>query len=114
AALPDVAAGSSPAVMVADVAGEQPLHESAEVAIVAGPEDEMKVIGHEAEGGDAHGDAFGGLGEQFEEVAVVGRVVKDACAAVTAVEDVVADAADGGPSGARHGMRLTRIAGSVN
>jgi len=106
AALPDVAATAMAAVVAADVAGEQPLHESAEVAIAAGPEDEVEVIGHQAEGGHAHGQALAAGGEQVEKGAVVGLVVEDAGAAVAAIDDVIADAADGCPSGSRHGASV--------
>ena len=55
AALQQMAAGVVGQAVAADAGVLQPVHPTAEVAIVAGPDDEVKVIGHEASGEQAHG-----------------------------------------------------------
>jgi hypothetical protein len=88
--------------VAADVGGQQPLHPAGEVAIVARPEDKVEVVGHEAVAADPHGQSLAGQWEQIDECLEVGVIVEDASAAITAVDDVVADVSDGSASGAGH------------
>ena len=91
AALPDVTRATMAFVVTADVCGEEPLHPAGEVTVLAGPEDEVEMVGHEAVAADAHGEAFAGEGHEIDEGLIVVVVVEDAGAAVAAVDDVVAD-----------------------
>jgi len=56
-ALPHVAAGAVMAMITPHVAGQQPLHEPAQVAVVVRPEHEVKMIRHQAEAHDPHRQA---------------------------------------------------------
>ena len=78
------------------------MHPAGEVAIVARPEDKVEVVGHKAVAADSHGQPLAGQWEQIDECLEVGVVVEDARAAITTVDDVVADVSDGGASSARH------------
>ena len=115
-ALPHVAARlSATLTMISpDVRRQQPLHVAAEIAIVAGPEDQVKMVGHEAEGEQPHVDAFVGGEQQIEEAAMVFVRMEDLHAAVAAVDDVVADAADGGAGGAWHGGEPNRAGAALS
>jgi hypothetical protein len=46
-ALPDVSTRSIMPQVAANMSGQQPVHPAAEVAIGAGPEDQVKVFGHQ-------------------------------------------------------------------
>lgn len=115
-ALPHVAAGPSATLSMIppDMRRQQPLHVSTEVVIVAWPEDQVKMVGHEAEGEQPHVDAFVGGQQQIEEAAMVLVGVEDLHAAVAAVDDVVADAADGGAGGAWHGGEPNRARAALS
>src|SRR5205085_2220773 len=61
AALPDMAAASVALPVAVDVGGQQPLHPPAQVPIPARPEDQVEVVGEQAEPDQAHGQAGTGL-----------------------------------------------------
>lgn len=67
----------------------QPSHESGQVAIASGPEDEVEVVGHDAVGQHPHGVARGGVGEDAEEGAIIAVVVEDRGAGDGAVQGVI-------------------------
>jgi len=102
AALPDVAAVAVAGRMAADVGGHGPVHPPARVAVLAGPDDEVEMVGYEALAEQPHRDAQANLGEQAEECGVVPLVTEDLNPGVAPVEDVVAGAAGRGPDGSRH------------
>jgi hypothetical protein len=86
-----------------DMGGQQPVHPAAEIPIVMRPESQVEVVGHQAGGQDAHRDWHGGLGDHVQEGVRVLGLVEDLGAGVTAVADMVGEAAPGGASGAWHG-----------
>ena len=92
--LPDVAGCFVSAAVSLHVRVQQSMHPNTEVAVLARPEDEMKVIRHEAEREYPHGDRGAGDLEAAEELTIIARLVKDSLARVPAIEDVVADATD--------------------
>lgn len=55
------------------------------------------MVRHQAESQQPGGQTLVGRGEQFNELDIIVFIVKDACATGAAVEDVIADAADGSP-----------------
>jgi len=73
----------------------EPAHEVGEVGglVLAGPEDEVEVAGHEDVGEDAHGEAGVGLFEGAFEGGVIGGFLEDAVAGGGEVEDVVSGVA---------------------
>ena len=74
--------------VAADVRGHQPVHPAAQVAVVAGPQGQVEVVGHQAVGQDAHGRADHGLGHHVDEGIIIVGLVKDGGTGVAAVEDV--------------------------
>ena len=72
----------------------------------------MKVIGHDAPGGDAHRDALQGLAEQAGEGVEVFIVVEHRRLGVASGDDVIGHVGDGGARGARHGRSLTHRLGA--
>ena len=56
-ALPHVPAAAMPPMMPPDMRGHHPLHPSPEVAVVARPEQQVKMVRHHAVPGHPHGDA---------------------------------------------------------
>lgn len=93
AALINVATAVIMLVVAADMSGEQPHHVGAEIAVVAGPEGEVEMVGHQAIGEQTHGEAFSRLAQQFDEGGEVAVFLEDGASGVAAVEDVVAVAA---------------------
>jgi hypothetical protein len=90
-------------VVAADVRGEEPAHEVAELAVLTGPERQVEMVGHQAIGEQTDGHALAGFPDEREEGGVIAVLAEDPLAAIAPVEDVVAIAADGGARGAWHG-----------
>lgn len=95
AALVDMAAAVVVLVVTADMSGEQPHHVFTQIAVAAWPEDEVEMVGHQAIGEQAHGDAFASLTQQFDEGGVIAVFVEDGTAAIAPIEDMVTVAALG-------------------
>jgi hypothetical protein len=85
-----------------DMRRQRPLHPAAQVAVVARPKHQVEVIGHDAEGQDAHREPLAGSGQNGDEGFVVLVLVEDFGAVVAAVQDVVAVSANRGACGAWH------------
>ena len=68
-----------------------------------GPEQEMKVIGHETIAEEAKRIAFLGLGEGLEEGDAVGVIAKDVGAVVAAIEGMIDETVIDGARWASHG-----------
>ncbi len=88
--------------------GEQPVHPRAQIAILVRPDDQMKVVGHEAPTEHAHGDLDAGVADGFHERLIVAVLEEDLAAGVAAVQDVVTLVADRGSCGAWHALSLSR------
>lgn len=99
-------------MVTAHVRGQKPLHETAQVTVSMGPEHEMNVIRHEAVGEHPHREPFAGGGQELHEGIVIGVLVKDLGAGVTAVDDVVTDPTDRGPGRARHEASVAELCAS--
>lgn len=102
AALPDMTMAVIVLMIATHVAGEPPLHERTEGIWSRGLQDEMEMVGHEAEAENF--DRIAGLRvrEQVEESAIVAVFVKDGRAPVAPVEDVVDVAANLSTTNTRH------------
>src|SRR5262245_12292878 len=70
-----------------------------------GPEEEMKVVGHQAVAENPHRQAFAGRLKEGDEGDVVRFLVEDVGPGVAAIEDVVAPTTERGASCARHGVK---------
>jgi hypothetical protein len=111
--LPNMPAGAVTAMVAADMSGEQPTHPGAEVRVPGRPEHEVKVVRHETVGEQAHGHARGRAPQEAEEGGIIVGIVEDLRAAVAAVEDMVAVAANRGTCGAGHAdIMAARAAGA--
>lgn len=95
-ALPDVPAALVLFVVTANMSVLQPVHPAAQVAVLDGPDDEVKVVGHQAPSGDRHLDLDASVTDGLQEGVVVAVLVEDSVPAVAPVQDVVADTADRG------------------
>jgi hypothetical protein len=104
--LPDVPARGIVAMIAADVRRQEPLHPAAQIAILPGPDDQMEMVGHEAVCEHPHPVSREAGLEQIGEGGVVPRLVKDGGAPIAAIDDVIAEAPDRGPSRARHARTL--------
>ena len=102
AALPDMAVAAIVPMVAAHMTGEPPVHERAEGVRGRGLKHKMEVVGHEAEAEELDGIAGFGVSEQVEEGSIVAVLVKDSCAAIATVEDVVDMAGDLTAWDARH------------
>jgi hypothetical protein len=77
--------GMAVEVPASDVCGGQALHEAAELGVMAWPEDEMPVIGHQAIGEKAHVQALKRLSQQCDKRGVVGLFAEDVHSRISAV-----------------------------
>jgi hypothetical protein len=85
----------------------QPGHEAGRVAVGAGPDREVEVVGHEAAGEQAHVLAVLGLGQDALEGRAIAVVLKDSAAGHGAIEDVVDDTAFGDSRVSDHVDKVT-------
>ena len=106
AALPDMAVAAVMPMVAAHVAGQPPLHEGTQRRLGDRPQDEMKMIGHQAEAEQLDGKLGLGRGEQLEEGGIVAVLVEDGGAAVATIEDVVGVAGPVTAGDARHAGML--------
>lgn len=81
----------------------QPLHEVTELAVGLRPQGQVPVVGHEAPGEDADGDALVGLGQNAFEGGVVLVFVEKGALADAPVENVVDQPGGSMARPARHG-----------
>jgi hypothetical protein len=89
-ALPNMTATAVLFAVATDMGGHEPVHPVAEVAVALGPDGQVKMIGHQAEGQDAHRHAGRGLADELDEVREVAVVVEDLSAGIAPVENMVA------------------------
>jgi len=106
--LPNMPAAAITHPITVNVRRQQPLHERAEIVIAYRPKDQVKMIRHQAVADQPHRHAAASLPEQTDEIVIVVGVVKHLAALVAAIEDVVTEAANSGPSGAWHGAIVAR------
>src|SRR3990172_8630961 len=113
APLPHVAGGAVAAVVTPYLRRQQPLEVTREIALGPRPEHQMEMVGHEAEAQQAHRHASTGRRQQFEKAAIVRVVMKHLTAGIAAVQDVVANTADGGARGTWHvnSLEVPNLAG---
>lgn len=103
-ALPHVTAGMVVPVVATNMRGHQPLHPGAEVTIADRPDNQVKMVGHQTVTNDAYWSTLAGQFDQLDEGGVVGWLVENLSAGVTAIEDVVAVIGLGSSCSAWHGL----------
>jgi len=86
---------------------EQPLHEVAQVAIVEGPNRQVKVVGHQTIGEQTDRRPLAGLVKEFQEGDVIAFLVEHGAASVATIQDVVAIATLRSSTGSRHRKGLS-------
>ena len=106
--LPDVAGGLVVLVVAADVCREQPLHPAGEIAVLARPEDQVKMVRHQAVTQEPHRNDFVGGVEETDEGLIIRPLVKHPLPGVPATENVVTISAGGVAVGSGHGGILAR------
>ena len=83
----------------------EPAKEGGNLAVLLGPDDEMPVGGHKAEGEDADGVALVGQEEDAQEGVVVGGFAEHGHFADGAIEDMIDQSAGGFSGDAGHDER---------
>src|SRR5690349_5682265 len=106
AALPDVSAAAVVPMVAADVRRHQPLHPASEVAVLIGPEHQVKVVGHQAVAQDPHPQTLARRLEETDEGVVICRLMKHLSPAVPAIQDVITPIPERGPCSAWHPRSL--------
>lgn len=106
APLPDMAMTVVVPMVAPYMAGHPPLHEWADCCATGGLEDEMEMIGHQAEGENLHGMPGFGSGEQIQEGAIIPLRMEHRRAAVAAVEDMAGMTGEVTAWDAWHGERV--------
>jgi len=93
----------------------QPMQEVRQVTVLVGPEDQMEMVGHEAEGQQTHGQLVLGLAQHAFKGGIVAIFMKNRGASHGAVEDVVDVAASGSTWSSWHGptLRQTPTPGKI-
>jgi hypothetical protein len=86
----------------------QPAHEGGEVAVLAGPQQQMEVVGHEAVGQQSHVEAGDGLLQDPLERGIVVIIVEESRSRISPVEGMVDQAAFGGTSRSWHILTVRR------
>lgn len=107
--LPNVAARTVMTMVAADVAGEQPLHPAAQVAVVTRPKHQVEVIVQQAKGEDAHRQPLVRQGDRLDECRKVAVFVKHVAPRIAAVQNVVSDAAYGSSRSSWHASQDNTI-----
>ena len=110
--LPHVPGGAVAPMITPHVRGQQPLQITRKLPLGPGPEDQMKVIRHEAKPKHPHRHALAGRPQQREKAAIVRLIVKDLGAGIAAVQHVVAQTTDGSSCGAGHAGSVGTPGGS--
>jgi hypothetical protein len=90
-----------PAVEPLGVGGVEPVHGLAQVG-PASAEEEVVVVGHEAEGKKLEREAGDGLAEEFEEGLTVGVIQEDVSPVVTPAAEVIDRAGELNAPGSGH------------
>src|SRR3990172_3585826 len=110
--LSHVPGGAVAPMITPHVRGQQPLQITRKLPLGPGPEDQMKVIRHEAKPKHPHRHALAGRPQQREKAAIVRLIVKDLGAGIAAVQHVVAQTTDGSSCGAGHAGSVGTPGGS--
>ncbi len=100
--LPDVSAGMVMFLVPANMSRQQPVNPSAQVPVLPGPENQVEMVGHQAEGQDPHGTAECRFSHHVEERVKIPILMKNLRAGVAPVEDVKTVTTHGGSRGSRH------------
>ena len=87
--LPYVPGGTVVPMVAPRMGRKQPLHPTAEITIVMGPQEEMEMVRHQAVTEQINGYALASLGHRLDKSLVVGRFVKDGLPTVAPVQSVV-------------------------
>lgn len=106
--LPDVAACLVVLMIPPDMRRQQPLHPAAQVAILARPEHQMKVVRHQAIRQHPHRAAILSIVKESQERGIVVVLVEDGLPSIAAANDVVGESAGGAAFGPGHAKMLTR------
>ena len=93
------------ALIAADVRGQQPVHPATEIAVGRGPDDQVEMIGHQAEGQHPHRHPQAGFRQQIDEGLVAVVLVEYLGSMIASVQDMVTIIGSRGSCGAGH-LRL--------
>ncbi len=101
--VPDTVPKQAPAT---HVRRGQTLHEAAQLAVGARPEEQVPVIGHQAPGKNPHGHFVGGFTQHAQKGEVVPLGLEQLPALIASIEDVIDDSAGRYASRSWHAYEL--------
>jgi hypothetical protein len=105
--LPDVTARFIVTMVSSDVGSHQPLHPSAEIAIIVWVKYQVEMIGHQAEADQSHGQTLTGLANEFQESLIIFRLVKHIIPRIPTINDMVNNISNRGSSRSRHRLSIS-------
>ena len=91
--LPNAAVRAVTTVIGSNMGGEKPLHPTAQITVFVWPQQQMKVIGHQAVADNAHRPSRAGAIHQPQKMAIVGVRVENTRALIATIDDVVEESA---------------------
>jgi hypothetical protein len=87
--LPYVPGGTVMPMVSLHMGRKQPLHPTAGITIVMGPQEEMEMVRHQAVTEQINGYALASLGHRLDKSIVVGWLVKEGLPTVAPVQSVI-------------------------
>lgn len=107
-ALPNMTMTSVMLMIAADMSRQEPLHKRAEGFRCFGLDDEVEVVGHQAKTEKGNRMFSLGHGKQVKESAVVSLFMKDGCAAISPIDDMICETGDLSTWDARHEGKISQ------
>jgi len=101
-------------VVTPHVRNAEPAHESRQRPIAIGPQHQVPVVGHQAEGEQIDGISLEGLVKHLEKGRVIARLVEEFHPAVAAIEDMVNASGLDGSRGSGHADRVPEMGSGSN
>ena len=101
-------------VVTPHVCNAEPAHEARQRLIAIGPQHQVPVVGHQAEGEQIDGIALEALAEDLEEGRVIARLVEEFHPAVAAIEHMVNASGLDGSRGSGHADSVPEMGSRSN
>jgi hypothetical protein len=85
----------------------QPMHPNAEITVIGGQEDQMKMGWHQGVAQNGHRYFYTGMAKSLEKGMIIAVFMKHLPTTVAALEHMVADTANSGSRGPRHKLKAS-------
>src|SRR5207245_5296391 len=93
--LPNMTAATVDFAVASNMGGQEPMHPTAQSAVMFGPKSQVKMVGHQTVGENAHADPSSRLADQPDEGMEISLAMKYFRAPVAAIENMVTETALG-------------------